>query len=209
MTAQSNQRDDGKLSTPGVEALPDFTGMVCGIQEGRAEAADELYLQFNRGIRYFLSRELGPDRAEDLAQDVFAAVLEAIRNGEIREPARLAGFVRTVVRRTIASEFINLRKQRDRNHELDEWQHSVGPKAELDLIHEEHLALAERVLRSLRPRDREVLVRFYCQEQTADKICLEMGLTATQFRLMKNRAKDKLAQKGDLVLSSRRKEAGK
>jgi RNA polymerase sigma-70 factor (ECF subfamily) len=209
MTAQSNQRDDVKLSTPAAETLPDFTGMVCRIQEGCEEAADELYRQFNCGIRYFLSRELGPDRAEDLAQDVFAALLEAIRKGEIREPERLAGFVRTIVRRTIASEFGNLRKQRDRNHELDEWQHPVGPKIESDLIHEEHLALAERVLRSLRPRDREVLVRFYCQEQPADKICLEMGLTPTQFRLMKNRAKDKLAQKGDLVLSSRRKEAGK
>ncbi len=44
-------------------------------------------------------------------------------------------------------------------------------------------------LRDLMPRDREVLTRVYLEEQSADQVCLEMGLTATQFLLIKSRAK--------------------
>ncbi len=46
----------------------------------------------------------------------------------------------------------------------------------------------------MRPRDREVLVRFYVQEQDAAEICRTMDLTETQFRLLKSRAKARLTR---------------
>jgi len=45
---------------------------------------------------------------------------------------------------------------------------------------------------SLRPKEREVLVRFYLDEQDGDTIQREMGLSATQYRLLKSRSKQKL-----------------
>jgi RNA polymerase sigma-70 factor, ECF subfamily len=53
-----------------------------------------------------------------------------------------------------------------------------------------------RILRSIGKRDREVLIRFYLEEQTPERICREMGLTETQFRLIKSRAKARFGELG-------------
>jgi hypothetical protein len=42
------------------------------------------------------------------------------------------------------------------------------------------------------PNDRELLTRFYLEEQSQERVCEQMNLTATQFRLLKNRAKARL-----------------
>jgi DNA-directed RNA polymerase specialized sigma24 family protein len=52
------------------------------------------------------------------------------------------------------------------------------------------------ILRSLSDRDREILTRFYLDEQTQEKICKEMRLTETQFRLLKSRAKTRFGELG-------------
>jgi DNA-directed RNA polymerase specialized sigma24 family protein len=59
-----------------------------------------------------------------------------------------------------------------------------------------------QVLRSISPRDREILTRFYLYEQTQEQICREMDLTETQFRLLKSRAKARFAELGRRQLSS-------
>jgi RNA polymerase sigma factor (sigma-70 family) len=63
------------------------------------------------------------------------------------------------------------------------------------VIGQEKVELMVKVLRAMSPRDREILTRFYLQEQSQEQICDEMNLTATQFRLLKSRAK---ARFGDL-----------
>jgi RNA polymerase sigma-70 factor, ECF subfamily len=52
------------------------------------------------------------------------------------------------------------------------------------------------VLKSIAPRDREILIRFYLEEQTAEKICGDMSLTDTRFRLLKSRAKARFGELG-------------
>jgi hypothetical protein len=47
-------------------------------------------------------------------------------------------------------------------------------------------------LLSLRPKEREILTRFYLQEQSQETIQQEMNLTETQYRLLKSRSKQKL-----------------
>lgn len=59
---------------------------------------------------------------------------------------------------------------------------------------EEQKALMELVLRALSDRDREVLLRFYVREQHPDQICIEMGISETQLRLIKSRAKARFAE---------------
>ena len=59
-----------------------------------------------------------------------------------------------------------------------------------------HRDLAEKVLRSVSTRDREILTRFYLMEQTQAEICEEMGLSETQFRLLKSRAKARFGELG-------------
>jgi DNA-directed RNA polymerase specialized sigma24 family protein len=153
---------------------PFFALLVKRIGCGSPDAIHELRVHFERGIKYALARQIGTDRADDLTQDVLAKVIECIQNGAVELPESLPAFVQGVVRRTIASE-----------------RNLLRTPAEPNPISREDVATAERVLRSLASRDREILVRFYCQEQPEEKICREMGVTAREFRVIKSRAKDK------------------
>jgi hypothetical protein len=52
------------------------------------------------------------------------------------------------------------------------------------------------------------LTRFYLNEESAEEICDNMGLTDTQFRLIKSRAKARFGELGRRRLASRRQLAG-
>jgi uncharacterized protein (DUF2384 family) len=69
---------------------------------------------------------------------------------------------------------------------------------------DERKRLMETVLNSLPARHREILMRFYLGEQSQDQICAEMGLTETQFRLLKSRAKARFMEFGRKALPRRR-----
>jgi len=83
--------------------LPDVVDLVARIKSEDTSALEDLYRIFARGIKYQICRQLGPQDLEDKVHDCFLIVVQAIRKGELREPDRLMGFVRTVVRRQIAA----------------------------------------------------------------------------------------------------------
>jgi DNA-directed RNA polymerase specialized sigma24 family protein len=78
-----------------------------------------------------------------------------------------------------------------------------SPDPERLAIRSENVEVALRILNSIARRDREVLVRFYLDEQPAEQICREMNLTETQFRLIKSRAKARFGELGKARLSRR------
>jgi DNA-directed RNA polymerase specialized sigma24 family protein len=140
-----------------------------------------------------LWRQLGPQDLTDRVHDLFLTVTESIQSGELREPERLMGYVRTVVRRQVAGHIHAARQQRRNWYQLD-FATSLRdrrPSAENGVIRREYTTVAMRILSSMRHHEREVLVRFYLKEQPAADICHEMQLTRTQFRLLKSRAKAK------------------
>jgi len=55
---------------------------------------------------------------------------------------------------------------------------------------------------ALSQRDREILKRFFLQEQSQEQICREMALTETQFRLLRSRAKARLGKIVNLEFDS-------
>src|ERR1051326_6747753 len=59
------------------------------------DGLEELYRVFSRGVRYYLCRQLGPQDLDDRVHDTFLVVAQAIQRGELREPDRLMGYVRT------------------------------------------------------------------------------------------------------------------
>ncbi|HVW86406.1 MAG TPA: hypothetical protein VHB50_17090, partial [Bryobacteraceae bacterium] len=93
--------------------IVDWAEIVARIHDGDVVAMEELYEIFAKGIRYFLLRNLGPVDIDDKVHDCFVVVAQAIRKGELRDPARLMGFVRTVVKRQVAGTIqhaVNRRK---------------------------------------------------------------------------------------------------
>lgn len=71
----------------------------------------------------------------------------------------------------------------------------------------QRIGLIRQVLGELSERDREILTRFYIDEQSQDQICSQMGLTETQFRLLKSRAKARFGELGKKKLIHKNRNA--
>lgn len=166
---------------------------------------EELYRVFSRGVRFYLCRQLGPQDLEDKVHDTFLIVVQAVRRGELREPERLMGFVRTVVRRQVAAHIDQAVHTRHQQVGLDNGTVVVdlNRNPEQNAIQQQHEQIAKRVLHSISKRDREILTRFYLLEQSQEQICTQMSLTETQFRLLKSRAKARFGELGKRRLGRR------
>lgn len=184
---------------------PDWPELVRKIRAGDPQGMEELYALFSRGVRFYLCRQLGPQELDDKVHDTFLIVVQAIRKGELREPERLMGFVRTVVRRQVVAHIDSAVQSRK---ERASFEYVLGitdgrTNPEQDAIAHQREEIMERVLRSISRRDREILTRFYLLGQSQEQICAEMKLTETQFRLLKSRAKSRFGELGKRRLLQR------
>jgi RNA polymerase sigma-70 factor (ECF subfamily) len=190
--------DDESEHSDTINSPVDWHQLVARIQSGDNSGLEDLYALFARGIRFYMCRQLGPQELDDKVHDAFLIVVQAIKRGELREPERLMGFVRTVVRRQVAAYIDDVVHSRREELHLD-----LGVRVADGRNNPEQIAAFRQkvefmtdILRSLSDRDREILTRFYLDEQTQEQICEEMNLTETQFRLLKSRAKSRFGELG-------------
>jgi RNA polymerase sigma-70 factor, ECF subfamily len=200
---EPSDADSSENVTP--EAYAGWVELVERIRSGESDSMKELYLLFSKGIRFYLCRQLGPQELDDKVHDTFVVVVQAIKRGELREPQRLMGFVRTIVRRQVAAHIDRVVHSRKEQVELDPGIRLADPREnpEQKAIFHQNTELIHRVLSELNERDREILTRFYLNEQSQEQICAEMSLTETQFRLLKSRAKARFGELGKKKISQR------
>ena len=199
-SSQPNQETVSRTA----HAPVDWSVLVAKVKAGEDAGMEQLYKLFSRGIRYYLCRQLGPQELEDKVHDTFLIVVNAIRRGDLREPERLMGFVRTVVRRQVAAYIEQAVHSRREQTDLESGVTVADRKEnpEQEAMIRQKADLMKSVLGALSERDRDILVRFYLKEQTQEQICREMSLTETQFRLLKSRAKAKFGELGRKKLAS-------
>jgi RNA polymerase sigma-70 factor (ECF subfamily) len=102
-SAQSQTQNSGEQSSAPAHSKEEWRILVSQIQAGEETATEQLYRLLNRGMRYYLRRLLGPEELGDKLHDTFLIVVRAVRRDELREPERLMGFVRTIVRCQVAA----------------------------------------------------------------------------------------------------------
>jgi len=187
------------------ESYENLVDLVDRIRTGQIDGLEELYTLFSKGIRFYLCRQLGPQELDDKIHDTFVVVVQAIRKGDLREPQRLMGFVRTIVRRQVAAHIDKVIHTRRDQIELDTTVRVADPRGnpEESAMFQQRNRIIHKVLHDLAPRDREILTRFYLMEQGQDQICAEMDLTETQFRLLKSRAKARFGELGKKKLAQK------
>jgi len=166
------------------------------IRAGDPKGEELLYLNLVSGARLFLQRRLGTQDVEDRVHDLFVIVVAAIRRGDLREPERLMGFVRTVLNRQLSGEISRIVRTRENSISIESAANlaAAGPSPEQQAYTLQKVELMKRVLRKMSEREFEVLTRFYLREQPPECIRSEMGLTETQFHLLKSRAKARLTR---------------
>ena len=164
---------------------------------GDPAGQEALYEAFAPGLRLFLAHHLRrEEEVEDRLHDVFVQAVAVIQEGQLREPGRLAGFMRTIARRQISAFIQEVVAERETGGELAEGLvvASLAPSPEELAIRRQGRERALDVLGSFSQADREILIRFYLRGQEPQEICRELGLTANQFRLRKSRAKSRFVQ---------------
>ena len=183
MTAQSNP------------ARVNCEEIVSLIIAGDARGEEMLYNSFYRGLRYLATREC-PQYAEDCVHDTLITVIGHIRSRQLREPGGLVSYLRTVLKRTAWSK----RNESHRWSNGEQYdlavQTSADPRQtpEQTIQSEERIAVMRAALGELKPREQEVLTRFYLKNETQETIREAMKLSETQFRLLKSRSKQKLQE---------------
>jgi RNA polymerase sigma factor (sigma-70 family) len=182
-----------------------WTPLVERIRAGDEGATRELYSILLKELRLSIWRQLSGRDVNDHIHDIFIVVLRALRGGLLRDTESLIAFIRGVARNHIASYICQagLHRRRDADGANPQWAAPSPESPEKILLGREKVEIAGQALNRLRPRDREILRRFYVLEQPVTQICQEMRLGATQFRLAKSRAKSLFGEIGRRIMQRR------
>lgn len=135
----------------------------------------------------------GRPEAEDLFQDTFRLVIEKLRRGELREPAKLPGFLAQIAR-SLAIEHYRKAQRRKTDPDTDAIAEveASGSGALADLLVREDSGIVRRVIQDLgTQRDREILLRFYIAEEDKERIQADLGLSSLQFNRVLHRARER------------------
>ena len=171
---------------------PAWAALVERVAAGDSDAIQALSA-FLAGLKGYFCKHIGADDAEDMFHDLIVVLIKEIQKGSLEYPERLPGYARAIAQRQIAAQ-IRLRIQSRRACNVDDVKLSdQAPNAETSLARKERQAVAHRVLQSMPVQQREVLIRFYIHEQRPEEIQEAVGITRTQFRVVKSRAKARFA----------------
>lgn len=135
----------------------------------------------------------GRPEAEDLFQDTFRLVLEKLRKGELREPAKLPGFIAQIAR-SLTIEHYRKTSRRKTEPDSDAVLEAVDARAGQlgEILDRESAGLVRQVIRELgTSRDRDILLRFYIAEEDKESISADFGLSSLQFNRVLHRARQR------------------
>jgi len=171
--------DDGALARRILAAAP----------ETDAAAESELCRRFAPRIRLYGLRHLRSEAAAaDLAQEVLIMTLRKLRAGAVREPERLASFILGTCRQVVVDA---RRGGARRERLLDTFAMDLSPMVEddTDAVDADRL---RGCLEGLPERERAVLIMTFYDDQPADAVGLELGLSAGNVRVIRHRGIERL-----------------
>ena len=142
------------------------------VQRGSREAFVELFERYRGPIwRFFRRRVADPARSEELAQDVFLAVLQGTTRYEPRASFRSYLFA-------IAFNLLLADRRKTAHHPVETLD-SDPPASRTDL---DTALWVRRALESLDPRDREILMLREYEQLTYEDIALVLRLPVNTVR---------------------------
>jgi RNA polymerase sigma-70 factor (ECF subfamily) len=166
----------------------DWTALVKRLAKGEGAGFEELYDALN-GFRLYFVRRLGTEDGEDAYHDLIVRLVVQIRRGDLKESRRVLGYARVIATRIVinahATAPVDTMELFD--NIVDPFGNTLDPES--IAIRRQEEEAATRILASLQPKHREVLLRFYVNGEPAEAIQASLGLTKTQFQLLKCRAK--------------------
>jgi len=177
--------------------------LVSRIRAGDRQAEAELVERYSRGVKIIIRREVDDAAAaEDIHQETFRIGLEKIRQGDVREPERLSGFICGVARNLVIDYFRRAARQENMT-EIEEAARLPHPASDQlqELLRKEKADLVRQVLKEMpNERDIQVLYRFYIADDEKEQICADLGLTSLHFNRVLHRARERFRELYELAM---------
>jgi RNA polymerase sigma-70 factor, ECF subfamily len=164
-----------------------------GTAEERARCESEMVKRYSRGLGYLLARWIGDDeRAREALQETFFRAIRGFREKGLKEPERLAGYLRGIAR-NVTKEEVRFFKRESAGLDIEAIAEISydGCRQFQQVASDETQSAVRKILQSMSSKDyRELLIRFYVDDQGRQEICRELGLTSRQFSQRLFRAKN-------------------
>ena len=165
--------------------------LISRIADGDRQAESEFVRQFERGVRVMVRRHCRPADpiVDDLVQEVLSGVLERLRAGAVHDPAALPAYVQSAVVYATSAEY---RRRRPMQPEaaIEQLADTDSPGGRLDAV---QLSALLRALLAEMPvaRDREILRRFYLDEEDKETVCRALAIDPGHFHRVMFRARER------------------
>lgn len=179
------------------EGDPVAVRLAGAIREGDRRAEDEFVRRYSPGLVTLLRvRSQDPELAKDLAQEALRVVLLRLRAGKLDQPDSLAGFLRGTALNLLANEL--RRSERRLADASSDWMDQiVGESSDpYDTVESDDLVQNMReVISGMKvERDRELLWRYYVDEDPKDRLCAQYELSPEHFDRVLHRARGRLKE---------------
>jgi RNA polymerase sigma-70 factor (ECF subfamily) len=160
------------------------------------ETGARLYFSDYRGLHALLLRRIGdPQTAWDILQDAVVTTLTKLRDGELERPECAGGFIYRVALNHLRNHRRKDRWVRDVPIDVDHLE-DTGPRPDADSGHRAQWAeIVAMVLAELpTDRDRDILIRFYLDDEDKESICRALGLSTEHFNRVIFRARERFRE---------------
>ncbi len=165
------------------------------IAEGNSSAEGEFVGLNYRWLLFIVRRKFNQsNNHEDIVQDTFMLVIAKLKQGSVRNPQAILGFLRTAA---IQIGYDYLRKDKKFTSDIDPDLMETFSDAQEDilstLIWNDKLKFIKEMIDGLKiQRDKDILINFYLKDQSKQSICNDLDLSPAHFDRVIFRAKERL-----------------
>lgn len=174
-------------------AAPDENAeLVARIARGDRTAEAAFVARYAASARAIARRHARPNEpaVDDVVQDVLANVIERLRAGALRDGAALPAYVRNAVVFGVRALGRGAHPSCEDPAEL-EAAVEAGPVSAAEQV-ERQRAIREVLAELSVERDRQLIVRFYLEEQERADVCRALGIDEAHFHRVVFRARERL-----------------
>ena len=183
----------GSAAVNEVPETPEAAGVLAQrILAGDRSAEEELISTYRRGVFVIaVARTRDREAALDLTQEILIAILKALRDGQLRDSAKLAAFIQGTARNLI-NNYLRA-KIHHAEVELDDEAYSTDPVEELESL--ERQRLVRRELESFSVTDQQILLLSLVDGHSLAEVAQRLNMSHDAVRARKSRAVRKITKK--------------
>jgi len=171
------------------------TDLVSRILRGDGKAEAEMIQRYSRPLRYLLRRKTRDlQLVEDLLQETWTVAVVKLREKGLEDPGRLAGWLTGIA--NFQASNAGRKESRQRTMVNSNIVDLIPDESSNPFRQVSRAEASENVRKMIddldTKRDREILKRFYVQEEDKDSICRVLGLNRVHFNRVIHRARQRL-----------------